>query len=104
MTSTLVNCARDTRSPVGRKQANILDALLSIAIWLLVAHHHVVALLADQHLAHGVAAHGRLDGVLYVGHIDSKARGLAAVDRQVEIGLAEIAQELDVVHARDMLP
>ena len=53
-------------------------ACCGIAIGLLVAHHHVVPLLADQHLAHGVAAHRRLDGVLYVGHVDpetSRLRG-----------------------------
>ena len=83
------------------KQANFLDGLLGIAIGRLVAHHHVVALLADQHLTHGVAAHGRLDGVLYVRHVDSKTSRLAAVDRQVEIRLAEIAQELDVMQAGD---
>ena len=76
-------------------------ACCGIAIGLLVAHHHVVALLADQHLTHSVAADGGLDGVLYVGHVDSKAGRLAAVDRQVEIRLAEIAQQLDVVHAGD---
>ena len=85
----------------GREQANSLDGLLGIAVGRLVAHHHVVALLADQHLTHRVAADGRLDGVLYVGDVDSEASRLAAVDRQVEIGLAEIAQELDVMHARD---
>ena len=76
-------------------------ACCGIAIGLLVAHHHVVPLLADQHLTHRVAAHGRLDGVLYVCHVDSKTSRLAAVDGQVEIRLAEIAQELDVMHARD---
>src|SRR5208282_1423741 len=88
--------------PRGREQTNSLDGLLRITVGSLVANGHVVALLSDQYLTHRVAADGSLDGVLYIGNVDSKASGFAAVDRQVEIGLAEIAQELDVVHARDV--
>ena len=62
------------------EQTNIFDGLRGIPIRRLVAHHHVVPLLADQHLAHGIAAHGGLDGVLYVRHVDSKSGRLRAVD------------------------
>ena len=51
-------------------------ASLRVAVGGLVAHHQVVALLALQHLADGLAAHGGLDGVLHVGHVDAVARGL----------------------------
>ncbi len=86
----------------GREQTNSLDGLLRVAVGSLVSNHHVVALLADQHLTHRVAADGGLNRVLDVGHVDSETSRLAAVDRQVEIRLAEIAQELDVMHARDV--
>ena len=89
---------RDAFSRRG-EQANVGDGLLGIAIRRLVAHHHVVALLALQHLADGVAAHGGLDGVLYVGHVDSKTGRLPAVDGEVEIRLAERVKELEVLEA-----
>ena len=66
-------------------------ACCGIAVGRLIANHHVVSLLADQHLADRVAAHGGLDGVLDVRHVDSEAGRLAAVDGQVEIRLAEVA-------------
>src|ERR1017187_6630363 len=71
------------RHPLSRwgNQANLLDGLRGIAIGRLVAHHHVVPLLANQHLTYRVAAHRRLDGVLYVRHVDSKTGGSAAVNR-----------------------
>ncbi len=87
----------------GREQPHLLDGLLGVAVGLLIAHHHVVSLLPDQHLAHSVAADGGLHRVLYVGHVDSEARRLLAVDGEVEVGLAEIAQQLHVMHARDFL-
>ena len=83
--------------PTGRKQANIRDRLAGIAIGLLITRHHVVPLFADQHLAHRVAAHGGLDSVLYDRHVDSKPGRLFAVNREIEVRLTEIAQQLNVV-------
>src|SRR5208282_3565030 len=85
----------------GGKQPNSCDGVLGFTVGFLITHHHVVARFTLEHLAHSVPAHGRLDGVLYVGHIDSKTRCLLAVDDYVKIRLAEIAQELDVMHAGD---
>ncbi len=76
-------------------------ACCSVAIGRLIPHHHVVALFTDQHLTHRVTAHSGLNGVLDIRDIDSKTGSLAAVDGQIEIGLAEIAQEFYVMHSRD---
>ena len=67
----------------------------------LVAHGHVVLLLSDQNLAYRVAANRGLDGILDVRHVDAKAGRHGAVDCDIEIGLTEVAQQLDVVHAGD---
>ena len=55
-------------------------------------------------LAHGVSAHSRLDGILYVRHIDTKPSRRLAVDGEIEIRLARIALESQILDAGDMLP
>src|ERR1039458_10037655 len=52
-----------------------------------------------EHLADSVASHRGLDGVLYVGHIDPIARCPVAIDDQVEIGLADDAEESQILDA-----
>ena len=89
---------RDTLSG-RREQANVTDSLLRVAVLSLVAHHYVVPLLVDQHLAYRVAAHCRLHGILDVRHVDSKTGRHLAVDRQIKVWLAKVAQQFDVVHA-----
>ena len=70
----------------GGEQADIGDRLRRVAIGRLVAHHHVVALLAEQHLADGVAPDGGLDGVLDVGHVDPEAGRLLRSTTKLRFG------------------
>jgi len=92
---------RATLVPRWGKAPEFCDGVLGLAVGLRIAHHHVVALLTDQHLTHSVATHGRLDGVLYVGDINSETGGQPAIDGDFKIWLSEIAQQLDVMHACD---
>src|ERR1019366_6946307 len=82
------------------EQADIGNRLLGVAILRLVSHHHVISLFAEEYLADGAAAHGRLNRVLYVGHVNSKTGRLPAVDGEVEIRLAESVKELEVHQTR----
>src|ERR1035441_7394121 len=66
----------------------------------LVSDYHVISLFAEEYLADGVAADGRLYRVLNVGHINLKAGRLPAVDGEVQIRLAESVKELEVLEAR----
>ena len=72
-------------------------ASLRVAVLRQVAHHQVVALLALQHLGQRVAADGGLDGILNVGHVDLIAGGLLAVHRQVQVGLADHAEQAQIL-------
>ena len=67
-----------TRSPDGRQDADVGDVLDRAAVRLLVADHQVVAAFALQDLAHGLAAHRGLDGVLDVADVDAEAIRLVA--------------------------
>ena len=80
------------------------DRLRGLAIGLLITHHHVVSRLTLEHLAHRIAAHRGLDGVLYVGHVDSKTRRLPAVDAEIEIWLTELAKKSEILHCRECAP
>ena len=62
-----------------------------------IADDDVVARFALQHLGDGVAADGGLDGVLNVGDVDAVAGGGFAVDGVVEVGLADDAEEAEVL-------
>ena len=81
----------------GRKKTNILNRLFGIAIWLLIAHGQVVDGLSLQDLADRITADGSLDGVLYIRHIDAETRRRLAVNSDVEIGLARIALESQIL-------
>ena len=70
-----------------------------VSRYRLIAHHQVVALLALQYLAYGVAAHRRLDRVLHVRHVDPVARRLLAIHREIQVGLADHAKHSQVLHA-----
>src|SRR5262249_51339267 len=73
-----------------------------VAILGQVAHHQVVASFAVEHLAEHRAADGGLHGVLDVADVDLVARGLPTVDHQVEIRLADDAQQAEVLDAFDL--
>ena len=70
----------------GRQQANAFDGFAGIAVPRQVARHQVEAPLALQHLGERVAAHGGLNGVLHVGHIDAVTRGRVAVHGEFRLG------------------
>ena len=74
-------------------------ASLRVAIFRQIAQHEIVALLSDQHLRQRVAADGRLNGVLHVGDIDSEARGLIAIHFEIQIRLAEHAEQSQILDA-----
>ena len=87
----------------GRQQANVGDGLFRIAVRRLVAQHQVEALLALQYLAHGVAAHRRLNRVLHVGDVDLVTRGALAIDNHVQVRLADHAEHAQVLDALDAM-
>ena len=82
------------RNPLSgrQQQADVLDGFSGVPVRRLIPHHKVVALLALQHLAYGLASDGGLDRVLYVGHVDPISSGLFAVHHKLQIGLADHAK------------
>ena len=88
----------------GRQQANILDGLAGVAILLLIAQRHVEARLALLHLRQRIGAHGGLHRVLNVGHVDAPARRRIAVHGVVQIGLADDAEDAQVLDALSPSP
>src|SRR5262249_58226720 len=78
------------------------DRIGRVGILGQVAHHQVVASFAVEHLAEHRAADGGLHGVLDVADVDLVARGLPTVDHQVEIRLADDAQQAEVLDAFDL--
>ena len=86
----------------GREEADVVDGLLGVAELGKIAKDDVVSGLALEDLSDGVATDGGLDGVLHVGHIDAVARGGLAVDGVVEVGLADDAEEAEVLDALDL--
>ena len=81
----------------GRKQTNVFDGFLGVAIGLLVADHQVIARFPLQYLADGAAADRGLDGVLYIADIDTVTSRRRAVDHVIEIGLADHAEDSQVL-------
>ena len=71
---------------------------------LLIAQRDVEAGLALLHLGDGVGADRGLHCVLNVGDVDAPARGGVAIDGEVEIGLADDAEDAQVLDALDALP
>ena len=88
----------------GRKQADVLDGLAGVAVLLLIAQGDVEARLALLHLGDGVGADGGLDGVLNVGDVDAPAGGGVAIDGVVEVGLADDAEDAQILNAFDRWP
>ena len=84
-----------------RQQAHVLDGLARVAILLLIAERHIVARLALLHLGDSVGADGGLQRVLNIGDIDAPARGGIAVHGEVEVGLADDAEDAEVLDALD---
>ena len=68
----------------------------------LIADDEVIALLAFQHRRHRLAAGGGFDGVLHIGHVDAEAGGLVAVHREVEVGLADDAENAEILHTANL--
>src|SRR5579885_2121724 len=87
----------------GRGQTDIFDGIFRLAVRGLISHNEVVALLPLQHLADSFTAHGRFDGVLYIGDIDLIARRLPAINGQVKIRLSDHAEQTQVFDAWDFL-
>ena len=85
-----------------RKEAHLLQSFLRVAVLGKIAHDEVVALLALQHLGEGIAAHGGLDGVLHVGHVDLVAGRGFPVDDEIQVGLAHDAEKAEVLDPFDM--
>ena len=96
---TVVSCAKRDALAGGREQADILDGLARVAILLLIAQRHVVARFALLHLGEGVRAHGGLNRVLNIGDVDAPARRGLAIDCEVQIGLADDAEDAQVGNA-----
>src|ERR1019366_2690808 len=109
-----IRFARDLRRPIhglngaklgqgyafsrGRQQANLLDSLLRIAVFLKVADDEVVALLALQDLAYRAPADGGLHRVLHIRNVELITRGLLAIYFEVQIGLANHAKQSEVLN------
>ena len=87
----------------GSKQADVLDGLARVAILLLIAKSDVKAGFALLHLGDGIGADGGLDRVLNVGDVDAPAGSGIAIDCEVEIGLADDAEDAEVLNALDGL-
>ena len=85
-----------------RKQTNIFDCLLRIAIRLLVADHQVIARFALQHLADGAPADRGLNGILHVADIDAEASRGLPVDDVVQVGLADHAEDPEVLDSPNL--
>ena len=83
------------------EKTNILNRLFRIAIWFLITHGQVVDGLSLQDLADRKTADGRLNGILYIRHIDAKPRSRLTVDREIEIRLARIALKSQILDSRE---
>ena len=68
----------------------------------LVSRYGAVNLGTRQDLADGIASHRGLDGVLNVGHVQPIPGGLVPVHGEVEIGLADDAEQTQVFDALDV--
>ena len=82
-----------------RQQAHVLDGLAGVAILLLIAQRHIVARLALLHLGHGVCADRSLHRVLDVGDVDAPACRGIAIHCEVEVGLADDAEDAQILDA-----
>src|ERR1700688_4738150 len=69
----------------------------------MITNRYVVSRLSLKRLAHCVSAYSCLDGILYVGYIDSKSRRRFAIDGEIEIGLAGVALNSQVLDSGDVL-
>ena len=85
----------------GRQQAHVFDGLARIAVLLLIAQRYVVARLALLHLRHCIGADRGLHRVLNIRDVDAPARGGFAVHCEVEIRLADDAEDAQVRDALD---
>src|SRR5208283_5911837 len=85
----------------GRGDTDVADIVDRLAEAVLVARHQVEALLTDENLADGVAAHCGLDRVLHVGGVDPEAVGLFAIHHDVDVRLTKHAKEPEIGDARD---
>ena len=97
-----MTCARETRSPTGRDQANVGDGLGVRPERGAVARRDVVARVALEHLRDGVAADRAFDRVLDVGDVDAEACRGFAVDGEVQVGLTEDAEQAEIGDALDV--
>ncbi len=86
----------------GSGEADVVDGLFGGAVLGQIADDDVVARFLVEDLRDGAAADRGLDGVLNVGDVDAVAGGGFAVDGVVEIGLADDAEEAEVLHAADV--
>ena len=75
------------------EKANILNGFFGVAIAGLVTDYQIVALLALQDLAYSFASDCGFDRVLDIRDVDAVARGLLAVHGNIQIWLAQDAEE-----------
>ena len=89
---------RERNALVGRRQqTNPLDGLFSVPVGREVSRHQIVALLALQHLADSLAADGCFDSVLHVSHVELETSGLGPIDREIQIRLADHAEQTEIL-------
>ena len=86
-----------------RKQADVLNRLFLIPELLLIAQYQVISRLTLQDLSERITAHRSLDRILNVGYVDLIAGGLLAIHGDVQIGLAEHAENSQVLDAADLV-
>ena len=92
----------ETRSPEGASRRMLAMSSTVLRNWRLIAHDQVVALLADQNLADGLAADGGFDRVLNVADVDAEAIGGGAIDDQVHVRLAADPEDAEVGDAGNL--
>src|SRR4030095_2123214 len=85
----------------GSQQPYALDRFFRIAVVGEIAKNEVVALFAVEYLRESIATDRRLDGILNIGNIDAVARGALAIDRKVQVGLPNHAEDAKIFHAAD---
>ena len=93
----VVICAKRDTLPGWRKQPDILNSFARIAILLLIAQSDVEARLALLHLGQRVRAHRGLHGILHVGNVDAPALGGGAINLEIQIRLADDAEDSQVL-------
>src|SRR5271165_522355 len=83
----------------GSRDADVANIVHRTPELLLVARHQIEALLADENLTDWVSAHRRLDCVLNIRSVDTKAISFFAIHHNVHIWLSEHAKQSEIGNA-----